>query len=112
DNDNLISVAATDNNDKMAFFSNYGKKSTHLAAPGVNVYSTVPKNGYKAYSGTSMACPHVAGAAALIWSKHPEWTYKQVKEVLLNSVDKIAELESKTVTGGRLNVLKALRSTE
>lgn len=96
----------------MAFFSNYGKKSTDLAAPGVNIYSSLPGNQYKKYSGTSMACPHVAGAAALIWSRKPEWTYKQVKEALLNSVDKVSAFESKVLTGGRLNVLKALRSTE
>ena len=112
DNDNLISVAATDKDDKMAFFSNYGKKTTHLAAPGVNVYSTIPGNKYTQLSGTSMACPHVAGAAALVWSKNPTWTYKQVKKALMDSVDPLAVLTGKTVTGGRLNVLKALRSME
>jgi subtilisin family serine protease len=112
DNDNLISVAATDSSDELAFFSNYGKKSVHLAAPGVNVYSTVPGNKYKQESGTSMACPHVAGAAALLWSRHPDWNYKKVKEVLLSSVDQVSSLQGKTVTGGRLNILKALRSTE
>lgn len=107
-NDNLISVAATDEKDKLAFFSNYGKKTTHLAAPGVNVYSTIPGNKYASFSGTSMACPHVAGAAALVWSARPEMTYKQVKSILLESVDKLPVLANKTVTGGRLNVLKAL----
>jgi subtilisin family serine protease len=112
DNDNLIAVAATDNSDKMAFFSNYGKVSTDLAAPGVNVWSSVRGNRYDKMSGTSMACPHVAGAAALIWSKNPTWNYKQVKEALMKSVDQVPSLAGKTVTGGRLNVLKALRSME
>lgn len=112
DNDNLIAVAATDDRDQLASFSNYGKKSTDVAAPGVKVYSTTPKNGYTAHSGTSMACPHVAGAAALIWSKNPTWNYKKVKEVLMNSVDKLPALDAKTVSGGRINVLKALRTTE
>lgn len=112
DNDNMITVAATDRNDRMAYFSNWGKKSVHLAAPGVDVYSTVPGNKYASLSGTSMACPHVAGAAALIWSRHPDWTYKQVKEALLKSVDPVAGLKNKTITGGRLNVAKAFAAAE
>jgi len=111
-NDNLIAVAATDKDDRLASFSNYGKRTTHLAAPGAAVYSTVPGNAYRSLSGTSMACPHVAGAAALIWSKNPSMNYKQVKSLLLDSVDKLPALTEKTVTGGRLNVLKALRSME
>ena len=112
DNDNLIAVAATDESDGMAFFSNYGAKTTHVAAPGTNVYSTVPGNKYAKESGTSMACPHVAGAAALIWSKHPQATYKQVKKALMDTVDPLTALKGKTVTGGRINVAKALRSME
>ncbi len=112
DNDNLISVAATDRNDRLAYFSNFGKRTTHLAAPGVGVLSTVAGGGYKSMDGTSMACPHVAGAAALVWSKNPTWTYKQVKNALMSSVDLVPSLASKTVTGGRLNVLKALHSME
>jgi subtilisin family serine protease len=109
---NMLTVAATDSADKMASFSNYGKTSVHLAAPGVKVHSTTPGNKYQAFSGTSMACPHVVGAAALVWSKNPTWSMAQVKDALLKSVDPIPALKGKTVTGGRLNVLKALRSTE
>lgn len=107
--DNIISVAATDERDQLASFSNYGKKSTHLAAPGVKIYSTLPQDRYKRMSGTSMACPHVAGAAALLWSAHPQWDYKKVKEVLLKTVDILPSLSGKVATGGRLNILKALR---
>jgi subtilisin family serine protease len=106
--ENMISVAATDSMDRLASFSNYGEKTTHLAAPGVDILSSVPGNGYKKYSGTSMACPHVAGAAAMVWSKHPHWTYKQVKAALLNSVDVIPGLSGKVATSGRLNLMKAM----
>jgi subtilisin family serine protease len=110
--DNMIAVAATDETDTIAFFSNYGAKSVHLAAPGVNVYSTMPGNKYGKESGTSMACPHVSGAAALVWAAHPNWDYKKVKQVLMDTTDKIPSLAGKTITGGRLNVLNALRSTD
>lgn len=108
-NDNLIAVAATDSADKMASFSNFGARSVHVAAPGAKVYSTVPGASYASLSGTSMACPHVAGAAALIWSANPSLTYKQVKEALMSTVDRLPTLAGKTVTGGRINVESALR---
>jgi subtilisin family serine protease len=111
DNDNLVSVAATDTKDGMASFSNYGKKTTHVGAPGVNVYSLAPGSKYATHSGTSMACPHVAGAAAVIWAANPGWNYKQVKERLMCSSDKVASLNGKTVTGGRINVARALAGT-
>lgn len=112
DNDNLISVAATDDKDRMASFSNYGPKTTHLGAPGVNIYSTVPGGKYASFSGTSMACPHVAGAAALIWSAKPTLTYKEVKKILLESTDSVTALSGKVSTGGRLNVQKALAKVQ
>jgi subtilisin family serine protease len=107
---NMVTVAATDNKDDMAFFSNFGKTTVHVGAPGMNVYSTVPGNGYATLSGTSMACPHVAGAAALFWAANPNMTHKEVKARLMDSVDRLPALEGKTVTGGRINIAKALGS--
>jgi len=106
--DNVITVAASDKKEKLASFSNYGKKSVHLAAPGVDIYSTYKGGTYKSLSGTSMATPHVAGAAALVWGHRPEFNYLQVKAALLESVDRVAVYSAKTITGGRLNIYRAL----
>jgi subtilisin family serine protease/Ca2+-binding RTX toxin-like protein len=114
---NIVSVAATTNLDGLASFSNYGAVSVDLGAPGKDIYSTFPMNGsalgkgYGTISGTSMAAPHVTGAAALLWSQHPNWSVEQVKAALMNSVDPLVELTGKTVTGGRLNVNNALLNT-
>jgi subtilisin family serine protease len=109
---NVISVAATDRSDRLLDFSNYGAKSVDLAAPGDDVYSTVPSisdpSGYAAFSGTSMAAPFVAGAAVLYLSKHPEATVDQLRAALLGSVDRLPTLAGKTVTGGRLNLARTL----
>ncbi|MBI1929565.1 S8 family serine peptidase [Candidatus Poribacteria bacterium] len=111
----VISVAATDHNDKKASFSNFGLQSVDLGAPGVNILSTVPAfvnpSGYAAFSGTSMATPHVAGVAALIMAENPTLTGLQVKQKILTSVDPVADLVGKTVTGGRLNAANALAIT-
>ena len=104
---NIVSVAATDSADKLAYFSNYGKKSVDLAAPGVYITSTIPGNNYAAYSGTSMATPHVSGAAALLVSKKPAATTEQIKAALLSGVDRISSLNGKMVTGGRLNAFNS-----
>jgi subtilisin family serine protease/subtilisin-like proprotein convertase family protein/DNA-binding cell septation regulator SpoVG len=106
--DNIISVAATDRNDRLASFSNYGATTVDLAAPGVDILSTVIGGGYQLFSGTSMATPHVAGAVALVRSFHPEWTYRQVIDEILGSVDYLPGLEGRVATAGRLNVARAL----
>lgn len=107
---NVIAVAALDNRGTLAGFSNWGKRTVHLGAPGVNVYSTTPK-GFSSYSGTSMACPHVSGAAALLMSYAPNLTAMQVKERLLARVAPMTKIKSKTVSGGIVNVYYALSDT-
>jgi subtilisin family serine protease/subtilisin-like proprotein convertase family protein len=116
---NVVAVAATDNTDNLAYFSNYGRTSVDIAAPGVDIYSTMPTHAtaamqsegfgpnYGTLSGTSMATPHVAGAIALIRSIHPDWSYSQVIQQLLTSSDKITGLKT-TVANGRLNAAAAV----
>jgi subtilisin family serine protease len=111
---NVISVAASDPEDQLLDFSNYGRRTVDLAAPGDLIYSTVPtkvnSSGYATYSGTSMAAPYVSGAAALYWSHAPASSYDQVRNALLQNVDPLPSLSGKTVTGGRLDIAKALGS--
>jgi subtilisin family serine protease len=108
--DNVISVAATDHKDSLAYFSNYGATSVHLAAPGVDILSTTPGGKYEKFSGTSMACPHVAGAAALIWAAYPGLDHHLVKARLLNNVTNINGLKTRTAAGGRLSLPLALEN--
>lgn len=105
---NVVAVAATDSSDNLAFFSNYGATSVDLAAPGVGILSTTPNNTYSTFDGTSMATPFVTGALALVRDLHPGWTYGQVISQILNTVDVIPSLQGKTVTGGRLNLARAV----
>ena len=109
-NDAVVSVAATNRNDSLAGFSNYGATSVDLAAPGVGIVSTVPDGGYASFSGTSMATPHVAGAAALALAVDPTLTVSQLRTGLLGTVDAVGGLSGKTVTGGRLNVGRLVES--
>ncbi len=106
--DNIIAVAATDHNDGLASFSNYGPTSVDLGAPGVDIYSCRPGSSYQNMSGTSMATPHVAGVAGLVWSYNTSLSVLQVKELLLESVDSIPSLDGKILSNGRVNVNKAL----
>lgn len=105
---NIISVAATNSSDNLAFFSNFGAQSVHIGAPGVSILSTVLGTGYKRFDGTSMASPMVAGAAALLKAQYPEMDAVELKARLLESSDPLPALDGMTITGGRLNVSKAL----
>lgn len=113
---NIITVAATDDRDELASFSNYGSSSVDVAAPGVNTYSTtttftLPNKysyGYGYDSGTSMATPQVSGLAALISSINPTFSCLELKSLIMNSVDPKEDLSGKVVTEGRINAYNAL----
>ncbi|MNT62596.1 Alkaline elastase YaB precursor [compost metagenome] len=102
-------------NDNLGSFSNWGAKGVDIGAPGVKVYSTVVEQGYTdvvidkygfkaTWDGTSMATPHVAGAAALYWSENPTKTWQDVKAAILGSAKKIPAMANKSVSGGKLDV--------
>ncbi len=101
---NVIAVAAITNMGAKSSFSNYGATTVDLGAPGSGIYSTTAFNGYSSYSGTSMATPHVTGAACLYASTHPGANAAQIKAAILGSVTPTGSLSGITVTGGRLNV--------
>jgi serine protease len=110
--DNIVAVTASDDRDQLASFANYGPESVDLAAPGVQVLSTIPGGGHARLTGTSMATPHVTGALALVWSQHPDWTFRQVIDHVLSTVDPLPAFEGKVVSGGRLNLARALGSPD
>ena len=132
---NILSVAAATHKDQMAFFtacdgrpfirnrcffSNWGRESVDVAAPGVDILSTVPNDAYDFFAGTSMATPHVAGAAGLVLSRHPNYNAVELKNAIMNSADTPSSLNEIwpvflrtspngkfTVTTGRLNLNRA-----
>jgi serine protease len=118
----LITVTNTTNKDQKDFNAGYGATTIDLGAPGTNIASTLPKDGYGYLSGTSMATPHVAGTVALMFAaacsdfiksykKDPAGMALLLKDSLLNAVDVIPSLNNgMTVSGGRLNLFKSVRS--
>mmetsp|Transcript_132781 Transcript_132781/g.424926 ORF Transcript_132781/g.424926 Transcript_132781/m.424926 type:complete len:1192 (-) Transcript_132781:467-4042(-) len=107
---NVISVASTTWLGAVSTFSNTGVHTVHVAAPGSDIYSTVPGGGYRRLSGTSMAAPHVTGMAALVWMYRPQLSMHQVKDIVLGSVRKLSSLEGKISTGGLINAKNALEA--
>ncbi len=110
DSDNIVTVAATDRNDQLAGFSNWGKNSVELGAPGVDVWScnNTSDSAYRYASGTSMATPHTAGVCALLWAQYPTASYSSIITRLLRGVDYLDSLGGKTITGGRLNLHRSI----
>jgi serine protease len=109
---NLISVAAIGGNGALASLSNYGVGTVQLAAPGVDVYSTVSNGTYGTDSGTSMAAPLVTGAVALVKAAHPSWTMSQVVDAILDNVTPDPSLAGAVTTGGVLNVGAAVANSD
>jgi subtilisin family serine protease len=137
---NLITVAASNDQDRYAYstecyeiyatrkgcaFTDWGHDSVDLAAPGVDISSTVPGGSWETWDGTSMAAPHVAGAAGLVLSQNPSYSVAQLKNAIMHGVDKPATLKTQYVappinaqktgsftrTSGRLNAFKALTAS-
>ena len=109
---NILVTAATDSNDLRAWFSGYGARSVDLGAPGVNIHSSWRLGTYRYASGTSMATPHVSGAAALAKAAFPAASDVGLKALLLRTADPNASLAGRTTTGGRLNANAAVRCSD
>ena len=103
---NVIAVSAVDSKDALASFSNFGAKTVHIAAPGVSIMSTLPMNKYGRLSGTSMATPHVAGAAALVLGHkdYKDFAPDKVKKALLDHVRTVGPLKGRCVSEGILDL--------
>ena len=110
DLDNVISVANTTSSDELSSTSHYGAKSVDIAAPGTDIYSTIPTSSYGTMSGTSMATPMVASAVAVMRAVNPNISAKEIKETLCSSSDKLSALTGKVISGGRLNAYNAVKA--
>jgi thermitase len=107
---NLMVIGSTTSNGRMSYFSNYGSKSVDLAAPGSQIFSTTPGNGYGNMSGTSMASPTAAGIAAEVLSRHPGLTPQELKEVLMKTVTKSRRIRRSMASQGRIDLYNALNT--
>ncbi len=99
---NIISVAASDNKDVLAGFSNYGRYTVHVTAPGVAIFSTLPNSKYGSLSGTSMATPVVAGLVGMVKAVHPDFTMAQIKNLVISSGQIVDGMKDKTLSGRRI----------
>lgn len=109
---NVLSIAATRDDDYIASFSNYGISSVHIASPGVAILSTYKNNGYAFLNGTSMATPFVAGVAALMWLEKPGmWGY-QLKNLIVQSSTYKGNLSSRVSSSSRLNVYNSVVNSQ
>jgi subtilisin family serine protease len=106
---NIISVASTDRRDALSYFSNFGVKTVHVAAPGSDIWSTVPNNGYGAKSGTSMATPHVTGLVALLKAKYPSLKAQDLKNRIIGATQFVSQIQN-AVKFGRISAASALEN--
>ncbi len=107
-NDNLLVVASSTKYGSLSYFSNYGVKTVDIAAPGSGIYSTTPGNRYSNMSGTSMASPNTAGVAAEVLSRNPELGPVELKQRLLETVNRVSRYNGKMVSGGLVSLKNAL----
>lgn len=107
--ENVISVAATDENDDIDPLSDFGKNSVHVAAPGMNIYSTYLNHGHEKLSGTSMAAPVVTGIVGLLKEARPDNSLLEFKAALINGCDEVEKLSLKVRCHGRVNYKKSLQ---
>ncbi len=107
DNDNLLIIASTAKTGSLSGFSNYGKVNVDVAAPGSSIYSTVPKNSYESMSGTSMATPTTVGVLAELWSQNPQLSYKELKDLIMQTVSQNSNFKNKMQSGGRIDLYNA-----
>jgi subtilisin family serine protease len=105
---NEIVVTAVGESGSLPAFADYGRKSVDLAAPGVNILSTMPDGSYAYMSGTSMAAPYVTGVVSLVAGLHPTWTPEQVIQQVLATAKPLSGLTGKTVTGGIVDAARAV----
>ncbi|MBL7714149.1 MAG: S8 family serine peptidase [Bdellovibrionales bacterium] len=105
---NTISVAATHGLDKLAVFSNYGKATVDVAAPGVGILSAIPGNEFLRVSGTSQAAPFVTNVIAKMLEENPNMNHQEIRSVIMETVDKKDWLVEKVISGGIVNPSRAV----
>lgn len=105
---NIISVAATNMRNQLLSSSNWGKRAVDIAAPGENIFSTLPGNRYGYMTGTSQATAFVTGVAALLLSQNPKLTPPEIRDIIVKSADRVPQLEGKLAAAGKINAYSAL----